>query len=199
MRIAISGTHSVGKSTFVSDFQKSHPEYILETEPYRALRDKHNIYFADKATQQCNSLQLNYAIDRSKLYNKDDNVIFDRCMADYIPYSEYPAEFGDTDIDESFVTSLFPLIKKTINYLDIIVFVPMSDDYTIDLEDDGIRQTDTFYQEWVDKAFKRMYRDQLESIVDTSQQESPRIVEITGLREYRVQTLEKIIRSMNNE
>jgi hypothetical protein len=48
MRIAISGSHSLGKSTLVSDFLKSHPNYDFEDEPYRALRQVHEIKFAEE-------------------------------------------------------------------------------------------------------------------------------------------------------
>ena len=107
MRIAISGTHSLGKSTFVNDFHQKHSDYILETEPFRALRDNHIIHFAEKATQLCNLLQIDHCIERSKLYHKNDNVIFDRCAADYLPYSEYPEKFGDTDIDKLFIKQAY--------------------------------------------------------------------------------------------
>ncbi|MFM1890495.1 MAG: hypothetical protein RLZZ565_1252, partial [Planctomycetota bacterium] len=35
MRIAISGSHSLGKSTVVHDWVTAHPEYRREEEPYR--------------------------------------------------------------------------------------------------------------------------------------------------------------------
>jgi len=62
MRIAISGSHSLGKSTFVSDFLKAHPNYAFEEEPYRVLRHEHEIRFAEG--QRCSDieLQLNYCI-----------------------------------------------------------------------------------------------------------------------------------------
>jgi hypothetical protein len=50
MRIAVSGTHSVGKSNFVWEFIKEHPEYIREEEPYRALRDNYDIKFGKDST-----------------------------------------------------------------------------------------------------------------------------------------------------
>ena len=197
MRIAISGTHSLGKSTFVNDFHQKHSDYILETEPFRALRDNHIIHFAEKATQLCNLLQIDHCIERSKLYHKNDNVIFDRCAADYLPYSEYPEKFGDTDIDKLFIDSLYPLINKAMNYLDLIVFIPISESYCIDIEDDGIRPTDAFYQEWVDQSFKRMYREKWQSIVGATHKDRPKIVEITGDRQHRVKTLEDVIQSMD--
>jgi deoxyadenosine/deoxycytidine kinase len=35
MRIAVSGTHAMGKSTLAEDFVEKHPEFVLESEPYR--------------------------------------------------------------------------------------------------------------------------------------------------------------------
>ena len=37
MRIAISGSHSLGKSTLVRDFKAAHPDFQLFDEPYREL------------------------------------------------------------------------------------------------------------------------------------------------------------------
>ena len=38
MRIAATGTHSIGKSTFIEDFLIQYSDYIREMEPYRVLR-----------------------------------------------------------------------------------------------------------------------------------------------------------------
>ena len=58
MRIAISGSHSMGKSTFVKDFHISHPEFVLEDEPYRRLAAAgERIHFAERASQRCNPLR----------------------------------------------------------------------------------------------------------------------------------------------
>ena len=83
------------------------------------------------------------------------------------------------------------------NYLDLIVFIPISESYCIDIEDDGIRPTDAFYQEWVDQSFKRMYREKWQSIVGATHKDRPKIVEITGDRQHRVKTLEDVIQSMD--
>lgn len=40
MRIAVSGTHFIGKSTLIEDFIKKYPSYRCEIEPYYKLQDK---------------------------------------------------------------------------------------------------------------------------------------------------------------
>ena len=45
MRIAVSGTHFIGKSTLIEDFIKQHPEYKCELEPLNESASKQNIIF----------------------------------------------------------------------------------------------------------------------------------------------------------
>ena len=85
MRIAVSGTHSVGKSTLVWDFIKAFPGYLREEEPYRALRDFYPIKFGRDSTRYCNGLQVHYSLGRLQTYARKDKVIFDRCPVDFIP------------------------------------------------------------------------------------------------------------------
>jgi uridine kinase len=47
MPIAISGTNCMGKTTFIADFLKVHPEYVYEEEPYYQLQEIHDIEFSD--------------------------------------------------------------------------------------------------------------------------------------------------------
>ena len=188
MRIAISGSHSLGKSTFVADFCKKHSDYIYEQEPYRALMNDHEILFRDSQTQQHIDLQLNYCLDRVKQFKPGAKVIFDRPPCDYIPYSDYTAMNADTDIDAAYVESLYARIRPVIHHLDLIVFIPKSDDYPIQLEADGHRPPDNEYRDWVDARFKKLYREQLDQLMPAKN--APKIIEVTGTREGRITTLE---------
>lgn len=192
MRIAISGSHSLGKSTFVQDFLEKHANYHYEQEPYRALMNQYEIKFAEDQTQQHILLQFNYCINRVKQYKKGDFVIFDRSPVDFIPYSLYSVVYGHQDIDQTFVNSLYPQVQEALNHLDLIVFIPISPEHPIDLEDDGHRPTHSLYREWVDKAFKDLYRNNLHQI--TSNEHLISLIEIVGNREERIRKLECIIR-----
>lgn len=196
MRIAISGTHSLGKSTFVRDFHNNHPDYIYENEPYRELMHHHEILFGDHQTQHHINLQLNHCLAHTKLYSPGDKVIFDRCPIDFIPYADYTAQKGSTDIDATYVKSLYHNVTSCLHHLDLIVFVPMSDAYPITLEDDGHRPVEDIYQTWVDKGFKKLYREQLHTIMP--EKDAPLVIEITGPREKRIALLEKAIEKQNN-
>ena len=187
MRIAISGSHSLGKSTFVADFLKKHPDYAFEQEPYRALLHQHKILFAEDQRRCDINVQLDYCIGRVNSHPAGSNVIFDRCPVDYIPYADYTAHFGHTDIDQEFVQSLYSKIRASLVNLDLIVFTPISVEHPIELEDDGHRPIHHAYRNWVDAAFKKLYREQLHTIFPPNKQ--PKLIEIWGDRETRLKKI----------
>lgn len=192
MRIAVSGTHSVGKSTFVWDFIKTNTSFIREEEPYRALCDIYPIQFGKQATNYCNGVQLFYNISRVKQYKyPQDNVIFDRCPVDYIAYSMYAAHYKQTDIDDRFVASLIESIRQSLEFLDLIIFVSINNKHLIPIEDDGIRLIDPDYRQEVDTYLKEIYFNQLFDIWPKEKQ--PKFVELWGSREERVNKINKLI------
>ena len=94
MRIAVSGSHSLGKSTVVNDWVAAHPEYRREEEPYRALSlaGPYEIRFRDASTRLQNGIQMYYSISRVHRFSAcTADVIFDRAPVDYIAYSVYTA------------------------------------------------------------------------------------------------------------
>jgi len=78
MRIAISGSHSLGKSTVVNDWVAAHPEFRREEEPYRALalNGPYEILFREASTRLHNGIQMYYNISRLYRYSSPaDDVI----------------------------------------------------------------------------------------------------------------------------
>ena len=193
MRIAVSGTHSVGKSTFVWDFIKTHPEYKREEEPYRALRDIYPIKFGKDATNFCNGIQLYYNLNRVKQYHSaTDNVIFDRCPIDYIAYSMYASRYKKTDMTEKFITSLIEPIIESMSFLDAIIFISVNEKHPVLIEDDGIRLIDPSYRSEVDHDLKEIYFNQLFDVMP--RKNSPRLIELWGSREERVKKLNELLK-----
>jgi len=46
MRIAVSGTHGVGKSTLIEEFLRAHPDFVHEPEPYVVLVEDYGEEFS---------------------------------------------------------------------------------------------------------------------------------------------------------
>jgi hypothetical protein len=194
MRIAISGSHSLGKSTVVNDWVASHSGYTREEEPYRALslHGPYEILFRDASTRLHNGIQLYYNISRVHRYaSGTDNVIFDRAPVDYLAYSQYTADCGTTDIDDAFVQSMVPAVRESLDHLDILAFVPCSEQWPVAMEEDGIRPVDHSYRDEVDAIFKQIYREGRYGVMPGKN--APRLIELCGSREQRLEQLASAI------
>ncbi len=191
MRIAISGSHSLGKSTLVWDWVKRHPQYTREEEPFRALNSEmYDIRFRQESNRLHNGIQMYYNASRVNLYSSiNDCVIFDRAPVDYIAYSQYTADKQTTDIDDAFVEAMVPRVRETLQRLDLVVFVPMTDRWPVDMEDDGIRPVDLPYRAEVDAIFKQIYRDERFSVIPDKNR--PKLIELWGSREQRLDRLQQ--------
>ena len=191
MRIAISGSHSLGKSTLVWDWVKQHPQYTREEEPFRALdSEMYDIQFRQESNRLHNGIQMYYNASRVNLYSSiNDCVIFDRAPVDYIAYSQYTADKKTTDIDDAFVDAMVPRVKETLQRLDLVVFIPMTNRWPVEIEDDGIRPVDLPYRAEVDAIFKQIYRDERFSVMPDKNR--PKLIELWGSREQRLDRLQQ--------
>ena len=116
-------------------------------------------------------------------------MIFDRAPVDYIAYSQYTADKKTTDIDDEFVRAMVPRVRETLQRLDLVVFIPMTDQWPVEMEDDGIRPVDLPYRAEVDAIFKQIYRDERFSVMP--EKNRPMLIELWGSREQRLDCLEQ--------
>ena len=194
MRIAISGSHSLGKSTVVNDWVDKHPGFTREEEPYRALslHGPYEILFRDQSTKLHNGIQLYYNISRVHRYcASSDDVIFDRAPVDYIAYSQYTANQGSSDINDAFVESMIPAVRESLDRLDILAFVPKSQVGPVEMQADGIRPIDHEYRDEVDAIFKQIYREGRFGVMP--HKNPPHFVELFGPRQQRLDQLQQAI------
>ena len=194
MRIALTGSHSLGKSTVVNDWVAARDGYLREEEPYRALGlfGPFEILFRDESTRLHNGIQLYYCIGRVHRYaTSAADVIFDRAPVDYLAYSQFTADCGTTDIDDEFVQSLVPAVRESLDHLDILAFVPGSERWPVAMEADGIRPVDLDYRDRVDAIFKEIYRDGRFGVLPA--ENAPLIIELVGPREQRLAQLQSAI------
>jgi hypothetical protein len=77
--------------------------------------------------------------------------------------------------------------------LDLVVFVPMTDRWPVEMEDDGIRPIDAPYRAEVDAIFKQIYRKERFAVMPESNQ--PKLIELWGSREQRVEQLTQVTAS----
>ncbi|MCG3121372.1 MAG: hypothetical protein ALAOOOJD_04437 [bacterium] len=189
MRLAISGTHAIGKSTLAEDFVEKHPEFVLESEPYYVLQEQFGINFAEEPRQDDFITQLEYSLERTNAYEKKDNVIFDRCPIDYIAYLMYVSkrDFGNTALEPW--RDLLRQVAKSIERLELIAFLPIVERHKIRLDAD---EDERFCFE-VDRYFKQIYREDIYGLFSGQQ---PAVVELWGDRKSRLARLESQLKTM---
>ena len=157
MRIAVSGTSNVGKTTLIKDFVKEWPTYTTPKDTYRSKlkRKKHS----RKTTADTQWKILNFMIDQVQEYSKDDKVVFDRCPLDNLAYTLWAYDKKEGNIDDKFVSKCMPLVRETMKFYDIIFFIPITKVSPVEIEDDGTRDADPVYIKEIDTILKSFEKD----------------------------------------
>lgn len=172
MRIAVSGTHGVGKSTLIDEFVRMHPEFVHEPEPYTVLVEDLGEEFADEPGVEDFRRQLEFNIDRLRQYAPGEKVIYERCPIDFLAYIDALEPRG--------IEALLSPVSKAMQNLDLIVYLPLDDDLTIESEYPKLRKA-------VDRRLSRMLLDDELGIIRA------RVVEAKGSTAQRLRIVEKAI------
>lgn len=186
MKIAISGTHFMGKTTLIEDFIKQHPSYKREIEPYYKLQDEKTMELSLEPSLDSLLEQLDYSIEQLNKCAYEKDIFFDRCPVDFLAYAMCVLSRDEINVNDSEVSERFPDIKEALNNLDLIVFLPILNENLIEYTEEN-----PAYRKAADKSFKKIYRDDVCDIFP--RYNHPRIIEISGDRVTRVKKLESYL------
>ena len=124
MRIAISGAHATGKTTLVEAIAEALPGYSTVEEPFYLL-EAEGYAFAEEPSLEDFEVQLARSI--ATLQESGENVLFDRCPADFIAYlAALGADAGE------WLTEA----RAAIQTLDLIILVLVETPDRIDVPDE---------------------------------------------------------------
>lgn len=84
MKIAVSGTHFSGKSTFIEALHKKLPDYSLIDEPYFLLEQLGHS-FSDPPS--LDDFEQQFELSNSLILDSDPNTLFDRSPLDFLAYA----------------------------------------------------------------------------------------------------------------
>lgn len=180
MRLAVSGTHGVGKTTLIDDVLAVRADYEHLQEPYWEMAQR-GVVFADGPNVADLAEQLGQSAAMILAAAARD-VIFDRCPLDFIAYLDVLSATEGHDWTPQ--GALLGRIGRAIASLELIVFVPLRtpDEIATAIEYSDLRRA-------VDARLKRIVRtDELGLLAD-----GPRIVEITGPRSERARQLARLL------
>jgi GTPase SAR1 family protein len=119
MRIAVTGTHGVGKSTLIEEFLRRHPEFEHEPEPYEVMVEDYGEEFSAEPCVEDFLRQLEFNLERLGRHASDENVIYERCPLDFLAYINA--------LDSSLSGALMERVLEAMRQLDLIVYLPLDD------------------------------------------------------------------------
>jgi predicted ATPase len=193
MKIAVSGTHNTGKTTYIADFIKKWPMYETCDTSYRDLIKSEKLKHSKDGTEETQKIILDYLVEQAIQSSKKDFAILDRCVLDNLAYSTWLNLKGlvsDKFLDQSRI-----LVRETLKMFDVIFFTPLTRVSEIPLENNEVRDLDPVYREEIDnifKAFTESYHRGDGRIFPKG--DSPPIIEIFGSPEERIKLTEFYIR-----
>jgi hypothetical protein len=196
MRISISGSANLGKTTLVNDFIKEWSSYKIGEFNYRKLLEEKKYPHSKSCNKEGQWAILNGMIDELQKYSSNDNVIFDRSPIDCLVYSLWACEKQSSDIDKAFIDKMIPLIKESMHFLDIIFFIPKTKLSPIEIVGDKLRETDPVYIEEIDNIFKALifqYHNRFDKTIFFPKDDCPAIIEIFGNREERIHLIRQYL------
>ncbi|WP_440135740.1 ATP/GTP-binding protein [Chitinophaga sancti] len=115
MKIALSGTHKVGKTTLAENLLTQLPGYKLHKEPYYELEESGHIFSEIPDTDDFIK-QFEHSVQQ--IQQSGHNTIFDRCPIDMLAYIH--ALEPNKNIESRFKTAQILLSE-----IDLLVFVPI--------------------------------------------------------------------------
>ena len=117
MRIAVSGSHLVGKTTLAEAVAEALPGHVLVPEPYRLLEEEGH-GFGEMPSIEEFELQLERSFQCLQASGPD--AVFDRCPLDLVGYLLTHQDAAMFDL-----ASWLPRLREQVPTLDLIVFVPI--------------------------------------------------------------------------
>jgi hypothetical protein len=173
MRIAVSGTHGVGKSTLIDEFLRRHPEFVHEPEPYTVLVEDFGEEFSAEPCVEDFLRQLEFNIDRLSQHAPAENVIYERCPVDFFAYIYA--------LNQQTAAHLRERVCEAMQNLDLIVYLPFT----------GISNDEyPKLQRAVDRRLSSILREDQFGIMSST---NTSIIEAQGSTDLRLRTLENAI------
>jgi hypothetical protein len=180
MRIAVSGAHSVGKSTLIEELADALPAYLTVDEPYYLLEEEGH-EFSELPSVEDFELQLERSIECLSASERD--VLFDRCPADLVAYLLTHPDADAFDLDD-----WLPRLRPAMGRLDLIVFVPVEGRDRIALP----RSLDVEWRARVDEQLR-------EILLEDPWGFAVEVLEVTGSPRARAQQVLAHVRAAEGE
>jgi hypothetical protein len=162
VRVAVCGSHSTGKSTLITAFLARRPDYTSEPEAYEILADDIDFASSDTPTPEGLEVLLQYTVSAVAAYPAGAKVVFERSPADYLAYAAASRRGWDAGAVADFLRQSIPIVRESLNCLDLIVLLPVSRRGPIEARADE----DDKFRKRVDRCLRRALVDDDYDLLD---------------------------------
>ena len=145
MRVAVVGSHRVGKTTLAHAIAEALADHDFADEPYHELVAD-GYLFSHPPDAEDFEAQLEYALDA--LSDGAPNVVFDRCPADLLAYLLVTCQN-----DERVIAHWREPVRRAMRSLDAVIFVPIE---VPDVIDFGQDEDPTGSRDMVDETLREL-------------------------------------------
>jgi hypothetical protein len=149
-----------------------HPEFVHEPEPYTVLVEDLGEELSDEPNVEDFRRQLEFNIARLWQHAHGEKVIYERCPIDFLAYIDA--------LEPREVQALLKPVSKAMQHLDVIVYLPLDDELTIESEYPKLQKA-------VDRRLNTMLLDDELGII------SARVLEAKGSTVQRLRILEDAV------
>jgi hypothetical protein len=125
MRLAVSGSHSTGKSTLIAAFLDRCPGYRHEPEAFETLGDDVELTESGEPTPEGLQALLRYTLSSTVGHAAGACVVFERSPVDYLAYAAASRNREWRGRIRSFLSAHVPLVRAAVEQLDIIAYLPI--------------------------------------------------------------------------
>jgi len=175
MRVAVSGSHSTGKSTLIAAFVERRSEYVYEPEAYETLADDIALTSSEGPTPEGLECLLQYTVSALASHGPGACAVFERSPVDYIAYAAASRATWSSQAVSEFLRAHVPVVRASVRNLDLIALLPVSDTGPITPRTDE----DERFRKRVDERLRRALIDDDYHLFGDS--DSPLVVELSPL------------------
>jgi hypothetical protein len=126
VRVAVSGSHSVGKSTLIAGFLSLYPDYAHEPEAFEVLADDIELTRSGAPTPDGLLRLLSYTVAAVQSHAALARVMFERSPIDYLAYAAASGRAWQPGEARAFLRAQKPVVRTSIRQLDLIAYLPLS-------------------------------------------------------------------------
>jgi hypothetical protein len=185
VRVAVSGSHGVGKSSLIAAFLGWHPEYVHEPEAFEVLGDDVALTESGAPTPDGLLSLLEYTVSAIVGHSSQPHVIFERSPIDYLAYAAARGNAWLSGEREAFLAAHTPIVRSSTRHLDLVAYVPFN------VGPRGRRGEDERFRRRVDAWLQRILLDDVYELFADGR--PPRAVALPTATDRQLRELSRLV------